>query len=55
MCERFGQLPSAALELEGFTALCFDEAMHYRLICESLKAAKDAEYESEVDALWRDK
>jgi len=29
--------------------------MYYRLVCESLKAAKDAEYESEVDALWRDK
>jgi hypothetical protein len=48
-------LPSTALELEGFNALCFDEAMHYILVCESLKAAKDAKYESEVDALWRNK
>lgn len=55
MCERFGQLPSAVLELEGFTALCFDEAMHYTLICESLKAAKEAEYEAACDRLWGDK
>ena len=55
MCERFGCLPSVALELEGFTALCFDEAMHYILTCESIKASREAEYEAECDKQWRGK
>lgn len=41
------------MELGGVDAAWFDEAMHCLIVCESLKAIKDAEYEAECDRLWR--